>query len=159
MTAVTAATFRKNFPEFASVAAYPAGPVDFWLGVADAMLSRRFGSMRDYAMQLFAAHNLALEKAAQKTASKGGVPGANTGAVSQKSVGPGSISYDSQSAIEENAGNFNLTTFGTRFYQMLEIFNAGPVQVGVGCAPWWINMGAWPGPCPWPLPSGTGFSS
>ena len=164
MAVVPVATFRATFPEFSSTAAYPAPVVEFWLTIADLMLSAtRWGRLRDLGMQLFAAHNIAIEKQAQKTAAIGGVPGVNTGPVSAKSVGPGSISYDTAAAMNPGASHWNLTTYGTRFIWMVNLFGAGPIQVGVGCTPWWSagwgNGGAWPGPCPWPLPSGTGFSS
>lgn len=157
--AVTADQFRQNFPEFASEAQYPPAVVNFWLDVADKMLSpNRWGRMRDLGLQLFAAHNLFLERQAMNTAGNGGVPGANTGPVSQKSVGPGSISYDTQASVSENAGHWNMSTYGTRIWSMMQIFGAGPLIVGVSASPP-FNTGAWPGPAPWPLPSGTGFSS
>jgi hypothetical protein len=164
-TAITSVEFRVNFPEFASAAQYPDDVVTFWIAAADLMLSvSRWGLVRDMGVQLYAAHNLSLERAAMNAAANGGVPGAASGAVSQKTVGPASISYDSPSAAAKDAGDFNTTIYGQRLWRMIQIFGSGPIQIGIGSAPVGIggaffNGGAWPGPAPWPLPSGTGFSS
>lgn len=164
-TTITAASFRQNFTEFSSEAAFPPGVVDFWIAAADLMLSvSRWGNVRDMGVQLYAAHNLSLEKQAMNTAANGGVPGAASGAVSQKTVGPATISYDAASAAAKEAGDFNATIYGQRLWRLIQIFGSGPIQIGIGCPPVGIgspffNGGAWPGPAPWPLPSGTGFSS
>lgn len=150
MTAVPSADFRRDFPEFANVAAYPEPVVNFWLGVADLMLSTtRWGNLRNLGMQMFAAHNLALEKLATNTAARGGVPGMASGAITSKSVGPASVSYDTQASVSPDAGHWNMTIYGQRLYQMIRMFGAGPIQAGIGVSPFgagFFNGGAWPGP-------------
>ena len=112
-------------------------------------LTYTFGAntMFDVMVELFVAHNLALEEQAVNSANVGGVPGVGVGGiVSSKSVGGVSISYDTTSGIEENAGHWNLTTYGKRFMRFVRIFGAGPAQLGVGCDPnGYTNGPGWPG--------------
>lgn len=162
---VTVSQFRTNFSEFASVTAFPNSTVQFWLTVADKFLARngRWGCLRDLGVQLFAAHNIVIEARARQIAVDGGIPGTNSGAISEKHVGPAGVSYDTASAAELGAGHWNLTVYGTRLIHMARMFGAGPVQIGIGISPPFVGggggYGAWSGPPPWPLPSGTGFSS
>lgn len=129
---VTAANFRENFPEFTSATLYPNALVDFWIAVADKRLdpnAARWEDLIDTGKQLYVAHNLVLQRQAAAAASKGAPPGANTGAVNAKAVGPVSIGYDSAVAAVEGAGNYNLTTYGTRFMELVNIVGAGGVQL------------------------------
>lgn len=111
----------------------------------------------DYGLELMVAHNLVLERRAQDENSKGNVPGWGRGLINNASVDKASVGYDTANVIEEGAGHWNLTTYGTRFYRMLNMVGAGPFQV--------INqtdlnplgsMFAWPGPpfSTFPNPSG-----
>lgn len=158
--AVTPTSFRTNFPEFASVAVYPESGVAFALEVADLMLSRTlWGRARDLGLQLFAAHWLVLGQQAAAAAAAGTSPGANSGPMSSKSVGPASASYDTAVACDPAATHWNLTTYGTRFWQMVQIFGAVPMQIGIGYNATPFSGGAWSGPWPWPIPGGSGFTS
>jgi hypothetical protein len=127
---VTADGFRSDFPEFANTTAFPDPGLNFWIGVAGKLLNpRRWQDMLDVATELFVAHNLALERQAQKSAANGAVPGVSTGPVSSKTVGPVTQAYDTTAGINQDAGHWNLTTYGTRFYQLMQMFGAGPIQV------------------------------
>ena len=131
---IDAAQFRKDFTEFNSIAAYPDSGVTFWLGVAYLMLRpERWCTLLDTGAELFAAHNLALEAQAVKTAKAGGVPGIQTGAVSSKTVDRVGISYDAQAGLELDGGHWNLTIYGTRFLNMARMAGSGGVQLGAGC--------------------------
>lgn len=166
MARPTVTNFRTDYPEFGSVSKFPDSAVTYWLGIAKLMLTTRWDdtpaeagapTQLYYGTELFVAHNLVLEAQARKNAAKGGTPGVgNAGPVSSKSVGPVSISYDTASAIELDAGHWNLTVYGTRFIQLARMMGAGPLQIGQGCAPYGSG-GAWPGPWPYPLPGGSGF--
>jgi hypothetical protein len=159
--AITVASFRIDFPEFGSVVIYPNSVITYYLTLAGFLLSRtRFGcpvaavsnppsNMYDMATELFVAHHIAIEKQAMDAARTGGTPGVTTGPVASKSVGPVSISYSPGDVVSEGAGFWNLTVYGMRFWKLVMMFGAGPIQVGVGCAPLW-NTGAWPGPLVWP---------
>jgi uncharacterized protein DUF4054 len=164
---ITPASFRLDFTEFGSQSLYPDSGVQFWITMAGLLLRvERWGNpgptsikpapastIYDIATELFVAHNLALEKNAQDAARRGGTPGWSTGPISAKSVGPVSQSYSVSEGLVQDAGFWNLTTFGTRFYWLMQMFGAGPAQVGVGCNPWGnFNGGGvpWVGPDPWP---------
>lgn len=124
------ATFRQDYPEFASVTAYPDSGITYWLKIAGLLLNAsRWQDMLDVGTELFVAHNLALERLAQKSAATGAVPGLSTGPVSSKTVGPVTQAYDTTAGIVPDAGHWNLTTFGTRFIQLVLMFGAGPIQV------------------------------
>lgn len=128
--AVTVETFRTSFPEFGSTDKFPDGQVTFWLGIAALLLNPvRFSNMLDYATQLYVAHNLFLERTAQNAAAMGIVPGAQLGILNNKSVGPVSAGYDASLATLEGAGDFNLSTYGTRLQKLIRMFGAGPIQV------------------------------
>jgi len=127
---VTAASFRTDYPEFADDTAYPDSGVNYWIKVAGLLLNPcRWQDMLDVATELFVAHNLVLERQAQKSAATGAAPGISTGPVSSKTVGPVTQAYDTTAGINTDAGHWNLTTFGTRFYQLMQMFGAGPIQV------------------------------
>lgn len=165
---VTTATFRADLPEFASVAFYPPAAVAYWLAIGVLLLNTdRWGvgadvavsppsSAYDFGLEMFTAHNLVLERQAQKAALNGGLPGLNTGAVASDSVGSVSRSYDTASGLEMDAGHWNLTTYGTRFIKLARMFGAGGLQLA-GCPAPYGSAGAWPGPWPYPLPGGSGF--
>lgn len=165
---VTVASFRQTFPEFASEANFPGPAIQTWITAAGFMLKTAVWGIsaitdvvppdneRDLGICLFVAHNIVLERQAQKSADVNGVPGLNTGPISAKSVGNVSVNYDTANAIAEDAGHWNLTVYGTRFIAMARMMGSFPLQIGAGCAPYGSG-GAWPGPWPWPLPGGVGF--
>jgi hypothetical protein len=127
---INPAQFRVDFPEFADTTAYPDAGINFWLGVAYKLLNAcRFQDMLDTAAELYVAHNIALERQAQKSASGGAVPGLSTGPVSSKTVGPVTQAYDTTAGIFEDAGPWNLTIYGTRLYNLFMMFGAGPIQL------------------------------
>ncbi|MFG1260034.1 DUF4054 domain-containing protein [Xanthobacter flavus] len=127
---VTATSFRTDFPEFASTGAYPDAMVSFWLGLAGKLLDpTRWGDLLDFGTELFIAHNLALAARDQKAATAGGIPGSGGGLVVSKAVDKVSVSYDTALAGVEGAGNWNLTTYGTRYIQLARMVGAGGVQL------------------------------
>jgi Protein of unknown function (DUF4054) len=147
---ITPTDFRGNFPEFADATQYPDPTVSFWIGIAYAMLNpQRWGTMLDFGVQLFVAHNLVFEVVAVAEAGNGAPPGQTVGAVSAKAVDGVSINYDVAAGVETDAGHWNTSNYGTRFIRFARMFGAGPLQVGIGCAPP-LNGPAWPGPIIWP---------
>lgn len=121
------ATFVSVFPEFASTAIYPEAQVAFWLGQAPNQISEaRFGASFDLGCMLFAAHNLALSARDVKAAGAGGISGGASGITSSKTVDKVTVSYDTGSATITGAGAWNLTTYGTRLYKMIQAANTGP---------------------------------
>lgn len=128
-----AAQFRADFPEFTSTTLYPDSSVNFWLRLGTKLLRpERWQDILDEGLELFAAHNLALERAA----ATGNAPGMNSGVVQQKQVDKLSISYDSSAGLIPGAGHWNLTTYGTRFLWLMNMVGMGPTQLGAGVAGW-----------------------
>jgi len=130
--AATVTQLRTNFPEFASVTAFPEDQVAYWLTVASLMLTpaaARWGNVFDLGQQLFACHNLAIERGAQKSGAAGAVPGINAGPISAKTVDKVSVSYDTQAGIEVDGGHWNLTIYGTRFLRLARMIGSGGIQL------------------------------
>lgn len=129
---VTTASFRTTFPAFASAAVYPDPMVTFWLDVATKQVNaERWAELTDLGIQLYAAHMLMLE-ARQTAAASKGQSGAQVGLLTSKSADGVSGSYDVATTTEKDAGHWNSTTYGTRYYRYAKMMGAGPVQVGGG---------------------------
>jgi hypothetical protein len=134
MTTTTPTIFLADFPEFVG---YQQSAIQYWLNLAYKMLAgsqtlgaQRWGSLLDQpGVELFAAHNLVLEKLAQNSARTGAVPGFTTGVTASKSVGPVSVSYNTDAGMELDAGHWNLTTYGTRFISLARMVGSGGFQV------------------------------
>lgn len=138
---------RTDFPEFADTVTFPDSTINYWLNVASMMLiPRRWQQMLTVGIELFAAHNIVLEAYASNTVAVGGLPGLSKGAIAGEAVDKGSVSYDTNSTLELDGGNWNLTVYGSRFLRMARMFGAGPIQIGVGWNPNPLNGPAWGGP-------------
>jgi hypothetical protein len=131
---ISPSKFRADFPEFANAATFPDGQIVFWSKLASRMINEdRFGGdleMVDLMLELFIAHNVALEAYNFKAAQGGGVPGISRGIIASAAGGAVNVSYDTTGASEADAGHWNLTVYGTRFINWIKMFGAGPVQVG-----------------------------
>jgi hypothetical protein len=143
---ITAERFRADFPEFCDKEVFLPSQIDYYLRLAYMMLNpQRWGNTIDFGAGLFVAHNVALEAKQQAVAASGGIPGASSGIISSKSVDKVSISYDTASGLQADAGHWNLTLYGTRFIRLARMMGSGPIQVGIGMAPSGSG-GAWSGP-------------
>ena len=135
MAQITPANFRVNFPEFANVVTYPDSMISFWLTVAYKQLRACIWQDElDLGVQLFVAHNCVLEAQAIKAANSGQVPGTIVGPANSKSVDKVSVSYDTGAGTVPGWGNWNMSTFGTRFKYYVDMYGAGGIQVGAGPA-------------------------
>lgn len=124
------AQFRLNFPEFTDVVRYPESQIDFWLSIGEiCLIEDRWGTLYTQGMQLFVAHNITLAAQNAKTGAVGGVPGATSGPVSSKSVGSVSVSYDTQSIAEANAGEWNATSYGRQLIRLARMVGVGAHQI------------------------------
>lgn len=119
------AAFKESFSEFADS---DDAAIFFWVGIVENLLNeKRFGAAL-YNKMLFlgTAHYLKLSK-------NGGGAAGGTGAdgrlIASKSVGGVSISYDNTAGQTQNAGQFNETTYGKQFSQLLKLFGGGGVVV------------------------------
>lgn len=122
--------FRSMFPEFADEQKYPDIMLDTWSAVAVTQLNEnRWGDLYNQGIRLYTAHNIVLSRKNLVAAEKGKDPGGQSGILSSKSVGDVSGSYDTHAVTFENAGNFNLTTYGRDFWQLAQIVGMGGEQV------------------------------
>jgi hypothetical protein len=114
------AQFRVNFPAFSDAVRYPDPVITFWSSLAVGFVSdEALGSLYNQAIELFTAHHLFI--AAQGADSAGAA-----GPVQSKAVGSVSVSYDSSSSLELNAGHWNSSSYGKIFIQLIR-------QHGHGC--------------------------
>lgn len=128
---LTVEQFRAEFPAFASSTYYPDEQVAFWINEAinfSPLDAARWGQFYSLGLRLYIAHNLALERMAARQAASGAAP-MGSSVISSRSVGPASVSYDTQFGAEQNAGAYALTTYGNRFLRYLRMAGMGPVQV------------------------------
>ncbi|MFV0410951.1 MAG: DUF4054 domain-containing protein [Paracoccus sp. (in: a-proteobacteria)] len=122
--------FRQVFPVFADDAVYPTAQFNFWLNFSKKMLNEcRWADLYDEGQMLFVAHHLVLYAREKESVDSGGSAGQVQGAVSSKSVDKVSVSFDVSSITLDNAGHWNLTTYGIRFYQLLLMVGMGGIQL------------------------------
>ena len=145
---ITVDQFLQDFKEFGDPVKYPISAVTYYLNLAGLVFNtQRWGNLLDTGVELFIAHNLVIEARAMAESANGGLPGTVTGPQSSKSVGGVSVSYDTQAAVEADAGHWNLTTYGLRLVKLMKLIGAGPIQVGIGYAPPLMSSAdAWGGP-------------
>jgi Protein of unknown function (DUF4054) len=165
--APTAAQFLADYPEFdtsdqtdPNAVVFSPSAITYWLNQAVLLLNlQRFGQQYYMAVELFIAHNLALEA----WSSQGGnqtIPGISKGMIAASASGDVSVTYDNEAVLELEAGHWNNTTYGTRLKRLINMAGAGPLIVGVpGCRGSTFpggSAGAWCGPWPWNFPSPNG---
>ena len=127
---VTTTDFRNFFPEFNDETKYSDALILAYMNVGVQFVSIcRWNTSWMFGVCLFAAHELAMGLLASKTAAAGGVPGISTGIVSSKSVGPISKSYDTGFAKYDDAGYWNLTIYGQRYWYFVKLFGTGGTQL------------------------------
>lgn len=112
------ATFRTDFPEFASTDTYPDATVTRYLTLSAQFLNTcLWGALLDYGTELFIAFHLARWRKRQVAASiPGGSPGAIDGLTTAKSVDRASISKDVTPVTYPDAGFWNENAYGVEFY-------------------------------------------
>lgn len=125
---VTTAQFRTDFPEFTDVAKYPDSQVTFWLTQAGKLLrAERWADDLDLGTELFVAHQLVIGARNQKNGGSGA--GGAVAPISSKTVDKVSVSYDTGSVSMTDAGFWNGTNYGQRFWWLLQMAGAGAVQL------------------------------
>lgn len=80
-------------------------------------------------VNLYVAHELAVNAQNAKIAKAGGTPGTMGGVPNTKTVGSATVGYDSQATSEKDAGYWNLSTYGKQFIRLARIFGAGAIQL------------------------------
>lgn len=151
---ITSSSFVVDFPEFNDTATYPDSGITYWINLAYLLMDPgRWGNLLDPGAEQFVAHNLVLEAQAQAASNNGATPGTSQGGVvSSKSAGGVSISYDTSSAIELDAGHWNMTIYGRRYIRLARMIGAGPVIIASpGASPLLGgSSGGWSGPDVYP---------
>jgi hypothetical protein len=158
-------------PMVAVTNAPSSGGNPFW-GPSSSVASSPPTTVADFATEMWTAHQIVLEKQAAAAAATGGDPGTKIGIVSSKSVNGVSVGFDvgavAGGTMQANAGYYNQTIYGMRFYRLMKIRGSGPIQLGIGYSPPFLmfqNFGplgsnnAWCGPYPGIEQGDTGFSS
>lgn len=148
MDPITPANFRAAFPAFANPMVYPDSEVEFYIALSTALMDvNQWGDLYNFGQYLFVAHNLALDAMSAAGSASGGVPGAIVGPVTSASVDK--VSYgraDPTTAYAKEAGHWNLTTYGLRFYRLMWMVGAKPIQIGATVGETNAPVGAgWPG--------------
>ena len=132
--AVTIASFRQSFPEFADPGVYDGGLITMFTDLAVNAFqnaARWDPNVIDYGTGLFVAHHLVLQARASQTADVGGIPGTVEGVRNNKSVDKVAVGYDVDSVtLNEQASFWNMTTYGIRFLQLTRAFGSGGYQLG-----------------------------
>ncbi|KWF81302.1 hypothetical protein WL94_28450 [Burkholderia cepacia] len=124
------AQFRQTFPEFANTTLYPDPVVQIWLTVAVSLVNPlRWMELTDIGIGLVTAHHLAIGMRDQNTAVVGGVPGQVTGPQTSKSVDKVSASQDTSAVTFDDAGFWNSTMYGVRYYTLARSMGAGGLQI------------------------------
>lgn len=143
---LTPLQFRTAFPVFMNPTCYTDGEIEFWAALADKLHNKdRWGDLLDFGIQLFIAHNLAIDAVNRGAVKAGQAPGQVVGAVTSGSVDKASYSRDVSSVMEPNAGHWNLTTYGLRYRRLVLMVGAGPVQLPMGDPQGGVGSMAWPG--------------
>ncbi len=124
------AQFRLDLPEFIDTVQYTDENITFWSTVAEASIDVcRWGTLRTLGVYMYTAHEITIEAQNKKAAASGGQPGAMIGVPSSKTVGSVSVASDAQSNSEKNAGYWNLTNYGKKYWRLAQIYGAGCVQL------------------------------
>ena len=149
---VTREQFLSLFPEFGDEAFFPVVLVTTWLQQsANFVNASRWCEAYELGVCLYTAHQLALSRRNMVEGQGSGLLG-NVGVVSSKSVGGVSKGYDTATGKIDEAGFFNLTTYGQQFYRLACIFGSGGAQLGTGFSyvgGWGINLGDTVAPTTW----------
>lgn len=127
----TIADFRRDFPQFSDAEKFPDAQITFRLTLADRLLSENVTGRElfPYFAELFVAHYLYLFAADSRSSLAGGAGGSTNGVQASKSVDKVSVSYDTGSTLNADAGFWNNSRYGAEFWQLLMMFGAGGRQL------------------------------
>ena len=121
--------FRTDFPEFGDAAVYPDSRVNLFLTAATNFVDPcKWDNLTNLGIELWTAHNLVIAQRNTQNAAVGGIPG-DAANVQSKKVGDVSVSYDNNVAAEQDAGQYNLTTYGKQYINYARMVGAGAVQL------------------------------
>lgn len=147
MSTVTIQAFRETLPMFADSNTFDDPTLQFWLDLGDKLHNAdRWGDLLATGIQLFAAHYISVDAVMAKEAARGAPVGLRGGAIVSESGDSVSISFDNSGTNEDGAGHWNQTVWGKRYYRLMRLVGAGPVQVGAETGGVNVSSSAWAGP-------------
>lgn len=118
--------FRAAFPEFSDVSVYPDASLTFEASIAETMMDPTvWGLMFVNAVMLRVAHEVTIAGQNAKAGTAGGTPGNMSGPIQSKQVGSVNATYDTQATTEKGAGYWNTTTYGKKYWRLVQIYGAG----------------------------------
>jgi|SRR5215471_12385043 len=139
---LTVEKFRSDYPAFADATRFPDDEVQYWINIAvappnstPAINKYRWGQFFGLGIELFVAHNLAVEDMMVSRAGPpgsgvgGGAPLVGSGVPASKSVNGVSLSYDNQIGMERDAGWWGQTPWGNQFLYYLRLAGSAPIQL------------------------------
>jgi hypothetical protein len=133
VTPPTIVQFRSDFAEFADTSKYPDSQVTMWLGVAVLTVQNeaRWGTPLLFtAQELVTAHYLLLAARDRAAAASGGsLSGLPIGLVTSESAENLSTSYDVTALLLKDAGLWNQTSYGQRYWTFARMVGAGGIQL------------------------------
>lgn len=140
-------TIRILRPGLADPQRYPNALIQHYVSLAAAQLPwSRWQDLYTEGVCDWVAHYVVVQVRNAQAAERGGVSGNAIGRVTSKSVGGVSVNYDTGGTEEDDAGHWNMTTYGTAFLRNARMVGSGGAQLG-GCWDLPPTFGpAWPGP-------------
>jgi hypothetical protein len=143
---LTVGQFRINFPAFKDTVRFTDEEVQYWIDQAysppnstAAINQYRWGQFYQLGLQLWVAHNLAVQDMMYQRAGMPGMGGGSTGFISMPLTGSGvassksvdgvSLSYDNQIGMEKDAGWWGSTPWGNQFLYYLRMAGSAPIQL------------------------------
>lgn len=91
--------------------------------------STRWGELTDLGVSLVTAHHLALGARDTQLSTAGGIPGQSSAPMSSKAVDKVSASYDTGAVTIQDAGFWNMTSYGIRFISLARMMGAGGMHL------------------------------
>lgn len=142
---ISVGQFRINFPAFTDTKRFTDAEVQYWINQAysppnstPAINQYRWGQFYELGLQLWVAHNLAVQDMMYQRAGMPGMgpggtyvsmPLTGSGVASSKSVDGVSLSYDNQIGMEHDAGWWGSTPWGNQFLYYLRMAGSAPIQL------------------------------
>lgn len=119
--------FRLDFPQFSDETKYTDSMCAFWSELGESVNSPEVFPDEVYTklIELYTAHHIVLQYKDIFTSGVGGVPVGDAGAMTEKSQGDVSYTFDGASASIANGGQFNVTEYGRQYLQLRNIYAKG----------------------------------
>lgn len=139
---VSVESFRATFRAFNDPGKFPDDAVTYYIQLATNFLAgsalsagNRFDPLSlDRAVSLYMAHQLTLDARDVDAVVAGAVPGELEGVATAKAVDKVSISMDSKAVTFDDEPFWNQTRFGVQLIDLVRMFGAGGIQLGVPSA-------------------------